>query len=359
MIVQDMQAGRGVIVLESKGALYYDVLDRIPSHRAEDVILIDVTDTQYPPGFNILQGRPAVVAADIQRLFDHLYPMDSRGVRVRQGMFHAVLTLMTSKNAPQPMTFADIVPLCVPREDQVAFSDYLTRGIIHDEELAAFWQDVENKEGRETYFGPLLNRVWQLNGRRSIRNIIGQSSSTINLEEAIRQRKIILINTGRSTEGVDVAGLMGSIFLNAIWSAVRSHPLDLDNPLCLYLDEVQDLVNLPVAPEEMLNQGRGMGMSITMAHQYLKQFKDKPAMLDAIMNSARTKMTFACGGDDARVLAREYGYGLTDADFMHLGQHSVLAKVATGSTTSGPITGVTRRMADVTANAARVRAHSR
>ncbi|MEU9779656.1 hypothetical protein AB0H92_01470 [Streptomyces phaeochromogenes] len=96
LIAQDMNAGRGVILIESKGDLFKEALARVPEHRLNDVGLLDVGDTDYPVSFNILQGSPYVVAADIQRLFDHLYPQDARGVRVRQGFYHLILTLMGS-----------------------------------------------------------------------------------------------------------------------------------------------------------------------------------------------------------------------------------------------------------------------
>ncbi|MFD0634119.1 hypothetical protein ACFQ9X_23755 [Catenulispora yoronensis] len=79
LITQDMEAGRGVILIEGKGDLFKAALDRVPERRLQDVVLLDVTDTDYPVGFNILQGNPYMVAADIQRLFDHLYPQDARG----------------------------------------------------------------------------------------------------------------------------------------------------------------------------------------------------------------------------------------------------------------------------------------
>ncbi len=220
-IISDMRASHPVVLIEAKGDLYDLALGGVPLERKNDVIILEVGDGQYPVGFNVLQGNAEVVAADLQRLFEHLYPQDARGVRVRQGLYHAILTLMLSRNARAPMTFADIGPLCVPRADQVAFSDNLIRGVAHIEELAVFWQELENlsREQRAMYFGPIMARVWQLNARRDIRNIIGQSNSGFDMRQVIKDRKILLVNLAGL--GDDVASLVGSLLLNSLWSAIK------------------------------------------------------------------------------------------------------------------------------------------
>ena len=41
LITQDMTAGRGVVVVDPKGDLVADVLDRVPPERTGDVVVID------------------------------------------------------------------------------------------------------------------------------------------------------------------------------------------------------------------------------------------------------------------------------------------------------------------------------
>ena len=360
LIEQDMRAGRGVVVIDPKGELFDRVLDRVPEERLNEVILMDVSDPQYPVGFNILQGSPSVAAADIQRLFEHLYPNDARGVRVRQGMYHAVMTLMTSKNATAPMTFADVIPLCTPRRDQVAFSENLIRGVAHDEELTAFWQELENVglEQRGQYFGPLLNRVWQINGRRSLRNIIGQSKSGFCMRDVVRDRKILVVNLGRRTEGADTAGLVGSLLVNSLWSEIRAGGSTPDNPVSLVLDEFQDFLNLPIAPQEMLAQARSDGLAVTMAHQYFGQLKNTD-LQDAVISNAVTKVVFGSGPDDARRFARVFGRSVDEDHLMNLSQWEVTCQVAIGGAVSSPMTGFTQDLSRPTGTAGRVRQLSR
>lgn len=57
LITQDMQAGRGVVVVDPKGDLVADVLDRVPPERTGDVVVLDPADEQRPVGLNLL-ARP-------------------------------------------------------------------------------------------------------------------------------------------------------------------------------------------------------------------------------------------------------------------------------------------------------------
>src|SRR5205823_437006 len=51
---QVMDQGYGCLVLEPKGDLIADILNTIPEHRRDDVIVFDPSDTAFPVGFNIL-----------------------------------------------------------------------------------------------------------------------------------------------------------------------------------------------------------------------------------------------------------------------------------------------------------------
>ncbi len=359
LIAQDMNAGRGVVLIESKGDLFKEALARVPEHRLQDVVLLDVGDTDHPVGFNILQGSPFVVAADIQRLFDHLYPQDARGVRVRQGFFHLILTLMLSTGNTAPMTFADIQPLATPRPDQEEFSRGLLQGVSHVEELAAWWADITSlgRPQRNAYFKSLLDRTWQLASRPSLRNIIGQSVSTVDLGEVIRGGKILLVNLSRATEGKDTAGLFGSLLLNSVWSAVQAGAANPARPTMLYLDEFQDFINLPIGAADWFAQARSLGLAVTVAHQFLGQLTRE--LQDATRSNARSIVVFQPSSDEARDFARQFGRSVSEDDFINLARFEVLIRLATSDGVSAPVSGVTLPPVDPTGLADEVRRLSR
>jgi hypothetical protein len=79
MVKSDIEAGNGVCLLDPHGDLVDTVLEHIPSNRINDVILFDVSDTDYPIGFNLLQADnedeknriASGVVSTFQKLFEH------------------------------------------------------------------------------------------------------------------------------------------------------------------------------------------------------------------------------------------------------------------------------------------------
>src|SRR5436190_17589200 len=55
LILQDIEAGCGVGVIDPHGDLASEILDFIPKRRIEDVAYFDPADPSYSVGFNILQ----------------------------------------------------------------------------------------------------------------------------------------------------------------------------------------------------------------------------------------------------------------------------------------------------------------
>src|SRR5580698_2154768 len=58
LILQDIEAGHGVGVIDPHGDLATDLLDHIPRHRIEDVVYFNPADVEYPIGVNLLGSVP-------------------------------------------------------------------------------------------------------------------------------------------------------------------------------------------------------------------------------------------------------------------------------------------------------------
>ena len=54
LILQDIEAGHGVGVIDPHGDLANELLDHIPRRRVEDVAYFNPADMEYPVGFNLL-----------------------------------------------------------------------------------------------------------------------------------------------------------------------------------------------------------------------------------------------------------------------------------------------------------------
>jgi hypothetical protein len=59
LILQDIEHGHGVGVIDPHGDLAVDLLDSIPPWRTDDVVYFNPADTAFPIGLNLLQKVPA------------------------------------------------------------------------------------------------------------------------------------------------------------------------------------------------------------------------------------------------------------------------------------------------------------
>ena len=330
MVRQEIEQGFGVVLLEAKGDLFDAVLDYIPKDRINDVYVLDVNDTKNPVGFNLLQqGDSRVVIDELCDLFDFLYK-DARGVWTREVLYHALRTLAINPE----LAFTDLAPLLVPMSKQEAdWSDQIRRA-AKDAELRNFWQRFENqpRAAQDRITQPVMDRIWQLNARPELRNIIGQSTSSFQMDDVIRDNKILLINLSGIAK--ETAGLTGTLLMNALWHSVKT--VRPAKPNALYLDEFQSFLNLPIDPEDMLAKARGFGLGMRLAHQHLTQLPTD--LRQAVLANARTKIIFQTSADDARTMTREFGTTVDDSDFMHLGQYEAIARIATDKGVSQPVT---------------------
>ena len=55
-ILQDMHKGYGICVIDPHSDLFVNSLAMVPPYRAEEVIILDMKDTNNPFPFNILSG---------------------------------------------------------------------------------------------------------------------------------------------------------------------------------------------------------------------------------------------------------------------------------------------------------------
>ncbi|MEC3978145.1 type IV secretory system conjugative DNA transfer family protein [Amycolatopsis sp. H20-H5] len=334
MVAQDMQQGYGVIVLESKGDLFTAALDRVPRRRIKDVIVLDVNDTAFPVGFNVLNSGSSHAAVDeLSALITGIYG-DHGGVYTPMIMYYGLHALAETTDS----TFIDLPTLLTPQgSEEIAWRDQLVQR-LHNRDVRQFWErylDDKNRE-RDRMAAPVHNRVWQLAVRPEIRNIIGQSRSSFTFDDVLTSGKILLINLNGVRVGEQTASLVGTLLMNSLYTAVRT--VRMTKPAFLYLDEFQDFVNLPVNAADMLAKTRSFGLGLVLAHQDLDQLSKVRGLEQAVLANARSKLVFQTSARDARVMQREFGRLVDEDDFINLGAHEALARIATTDGVSAPIT---------------------
>ncbi len=343
LALDDIHAGRGVGVIDPKGDLVRAVLERIPQQDAARVVLIDPSYREQPVGLNVLECADPdlheVVCDAVVTIFKKTYER-FWGPRTDDILRAALLTLLR-----HPGTTLCEVPLLLLRPEA---RRTFTHGLHDPVGLGPFWEEYERTaEGqRLQWVGPLLNKLRSVLLRRTVRNVLGQSESTVDISHAIDQNGILLVSLAKGLLGEETSRLFGSFLVARIWQAALARA---DRPEAwrpdfnLYLDEFQNYLHLPQSLDEVLVEARGYRLGLVLANQHLGQLQSSTR--EALASNARTRIVFQCGQEDARYLAREFD-PLTERDLRHLERFQVAARLCLDGRTEPPFTGVTRPMPD-------------
>jgi TraM recognition site of TraD and TraG len=361
-IGQDIEAGRGVVVIDPKGGdLIRDVLDRMPASRAGDVMVLDPSATDRPVGLNLLDMARGEHAEELA--VDHLVHLmaslwhSSWGPRTSDVLRNALLTLTYTRAADgSRFTLVELPELLL----NPAFRRFVVSQPGVPPAVRPFWAGFEAMSDgeRAQVIGPSLNKLRSLTTRTALRLMLGQSAG-IRLDEVFTRRRIILVSLPAGVIGSDTAALVGSLVMAGLWQATLARvavPAERRHPVMVYLDEFQTVMRLPVDLADMLAQARGLGVGLVLAHQYLGQLSAE--IRTAVLGTARTQICFQVEYDDAKILASRFA-PLTQADLSNLSAYEIAMRPCVGGATLAPVTGRTLPLATPTTDGAALAEASR
>lgn len=339
LMAQDMEHGHGVILIDAKSdqdALFHRALRVIPSHRLDDVIILDVEDTEMPVGFNILdQGTNELSISQISRLIADMYANASQSIQAPR-IFHHCLTALAEAGGHTLIDMPAVLSNFPEGSAEREWQDALGRS-VKNRETQLFLQQFMNmsRSARDDMARPVFNRIWEFTDPPAIRRILGQRTSSFSMADVIAQNKILLVYINAAKIGQASSSLLGTLLVNSIWDSVQIGRSA--RPNFLYLDEFADFIDLPVGVEAMLTKARGSNLGLVMAHQHMAQLRTE--VRAAVLNNSATKIFFKAGADDARVLAKEVPGGfVSHEDLQLLARYNTLCTIATDSGTSPPVT---------------------
>ena len=340
LALADIQAGRGVLLIDPKTDLVADILARIPASRARDVVVIDPTSSR-PVGINPLARAqtarsgalspvgggvpgggvsPELVADTVLATFKGVFA-ESWGVRVEQVLSAALVTLARTPGA----TLVDL-PLLLTntayRQRLIAASGADPLG------TGQFWAAYEalSEAQRQQWVGPVLTRLQPFLIRPHLRATLGQAVPSFDLGEVFTRRRIVLVSLNKGVLGAESARLLGSLLVGQLWPLILARAAvepSRRHVVSVFIDEVQDYLSLPGSLADALAQARSLGAAFHLAHQYRGQL---PTALKAgIDANARNKIIFSLSAADAAELARQ-AIDLEAADFQLLPRFGVYAR---------------------------------
>lgn len=330
MIRQDIQAGCGVIIIEYDGDLLNRSLNHVPPDRLNDVIMIDFANPRSHVGLNLLDiDSPGNVANKLITLFETIYP-DTRSINTRRILSHALPALASVEGA----TIADIMPFVSPKTPRDAAWAREVEKKIKDQQIAEFFREWRRDKARSAKdMQPLENRMWEVLLPSESRNFFNHSTSSFKPSDVINENKLLFVNLAGVPQ--QVASVIGSLLVSAVWDAARSNRPERAN--FMYVDEAQLFSHLDTEFVDMLATARKRKLGLVLATQYVERLG--PQVQDAIAANARTKIIFQSGPKSSGIHQRDFGDRTVSADhFQNLKAYDTLGRIMTDDGLSNPIT---------------------
>src|SRR6266568_1383279 len=302
LILQDIDQGLGVGLLDPHGDLTNAILAKM-TKREDDVILLDIQDEDHPFGVNIFecpnpQSNTAVqkIVDLVMHIFEKLYDVSRQTPRMAQFLRNCTHTLVANPG----YTMADI-PLLL--QDDQCRSKLVAQ--VKDPQVQLFWKTYNALRPSEQFdrAESTINKMDELL-QPLPRNIVGQGKTTVNIQQVMDERKILLVKLSAQLDQVTslVGTLIIALFLNAAYSRA-SLPVNKRKQFNLYADEFQRFATEDFAT--LLTEARKFGIATTIAHQARYQ----PGMTDgirAVTLQAANYVMFRVTSPDADELAGSF-----------------------------------------------------
>lgn len=326
MIMQDVRAGKGVCFMDPHGDAVEDILKMIPPERAEDVIYFDPSDIDRPIGINLLEAKDEqqmhFVATAILNLMYKLYDPYRTGI-IGPRFEHNVRNAMMTAHEIEGATFIEVVRILTK-------PDFVQELIPHikDPVIKSYWTD-QIAQTAEFHKSEILDYVVSKFGRfvtnKMIRNIIGQSQTTLDFRKIMDEGKILLVNLSKGKLGEEISSFLGLILVPRILMAALSRtdmPEKDRRDFYLYVDEFQNFATPDFA--QILSEARKYRLSLCVANQFIGQIEEE--IKNAIFGNVGSVMAFRCGVADANYLAREFQPVFDEDDLLNIEAYNLYMK---------------------------------
>jgi len=341
LIIQNINNGEGVCVVDPHGELVEEILHLIPDYRMKDVIYFNPADTEFHIGFNVIQlddpKYKHLVASGLMGIFTKIWA-NAWSSRMEYILNNAILALLDTPGT----TLLGIPRLLVDKDYR-----QMIIGNLKDPVVKAFWVH-EYEQWRDQFrneaIAPIQNKVGQFLSTSIIRNVVGQPKSTIDIFKIMNEGKIFLVNVSKGRIGEDNSALLGGMIITKIQLAAMERvriPEDDRKDFYLYVDEFQNFATDSFA--NILSEARKYRLNLTVAHQYTAQLenKDGSKVRDAVFGNVGTMIIFRVGADDADFLEKEFEPEFMAQDLVNLPNFSIYLKLMIDGVTSRPFSATT------------------
>ncbi len=334
-IVQDMQNGKGLAVVDPHGDLAETMLRYVPEERVKDVVYFNPDDLDYPIGLNLLELSPGLsgnallrekdlITESVISVFRKIFSEeDAGGHRIEYVLRNAIHTALTVEDATL-FTVLKLLQNASYRKQVV--------NKLEDEDLKDFWKNELGQAGnmqRVKMSAGITAKLGRFKSNAAANLILSQPKSTIDFDDIINSGKILICNFSKGLLGEDVSELFGITTLAKLQLASLRRARIEQNyriPFYLYVDEFQNFATPSFV--QMLSESRKYKLFMTMAEQSTSQQRDQ-RMVNVILANVGSVICFRTGNPiDERLILPLFSPFIDEGEIANLSAYNFYAKLS-------------------------------
>lgn len=298
MVLDDIGNGSGVAVLDPHGDLINRLTRIIPKELIEKTIYFCPGDTKWIPLWNPIKTIPG---QDLARTTDDLVAAIRSivlgwGDRLENLLRQAIFALLHLPN----MTLLDVYNLLRKESKESKILIHKILDTVENDTSRLFWEHDFGKYGNADLTPP-KHKLSKLLLSGPVSLMLAQPENRIAFREIMDTGKILLLDL--SEVGTEARDLLGGFVLSLLHIATLSRsniPRRQRKPFHIYCDEAHRFVTSSI--ENLIAETRKFGVSLTLAHQYLRQFDQSKR--DGILTAGST-IIFNVDIHDANYLTKD------------------------------------------------------
>jgi len=323
MILQDIQQGHGVAVLDPHGRLVQRLLCLLPKQYIKRTIFIDPGDPEWIPIWNPFR-------ASSSRNFSHitddlLRAMKSFvvgwGDRLEHILQHAILSVLHLPRA----SLLDVSDLLRFKSNKGKRLRNILQSLVNDEFLINFL-NADYKGYSSADIHPAKHKLSKLLKPTSPTSLmLSQSDSLFEFRDIMDTGKILLFDF--SMVGAEAREILGCFVLSLLHLTALSRgasPTASNRTFHIYCDEAHRL--LTDSLEDLIAETRKFNVSLTLAHQSMDQFSFRKL---GVLTGVGSTVIFNINEKDAGFFKRNLMGKVEQDDLMNLEIGQAIARINT------------------------------
>lgn len=336
MVKDDIQKGRGVVLLDPHGDLAEDLLLTVPEERFNEVIYLNPVDLRYPVGINLLElssgleddeleQEKELVCESVISVFRRVFSKDENtdSHRIEYILRNTIYTAFT---IPGATIFTVYELLNNPK-----YQKSVTKNLV-DENLKNFWKNEFGKAGNFQVV-KMVSGVTAKVGRflfsPTAKRILEQSKSTINFDDILESGKVLICNLSEGKLGEDTSQLLGTTVIAKIQQAAMRRVRTKKSqrtPFYLFVDEFQNFATSSFT--KLLSGGRKFGLRLTISEQSTSQQDDRN-VVNVILANTGTVVCFRTASPiDEQLMLSQFSPYVEKGDIVNLPRYKFYMKLS-------------------------------